>query len=38
MKGARGALVERGGNAHDLSTLLVEVLRAADVPAEYVWG
>jgi len=37
-KGSVGAFEERAGNDADLSSLLVALLRAANVPARYEYG
>lgn len=38
LKGARGALVAGSGNATDQASLLIALLRAANIPARYVTG
>ena len=38
MKGSRGTLLERAGNDVDTSSLLLALLRAANVPSRYVEG
>jgi RHS repeat-associated protein len=37
-KGAAGAWLDRSGGAADLASLTVELLRASDIPARYVFG
>ncbi|MCL5059092.1 MAG: hypothetical protein M1449_00265 [Candidatus Thermoplasmatota archaeon] len=38
LKGAKGALVAGGGNATDQASLMIALLRAANIPARYVSG